>query len=104
MLATAAIKRAAKVEIALLLPRRGAMRCEPDMVCLEVWAVSYPCSSRNFVTSGDQIGMASGEPMKKCPSLPNGGTRRYSALPPDAVNASCMRLDRAGPKKVSFSI
>ena len=42
--------------------------------------------------------------MKKCPSLPNGGIRWYSALPPAAVKASCMRLDSAGPKKVSFSI
>ena len=84
-------------------PEFGAMQiCHGCAFKLRV--VTYPCSSRNFVTSGDQIGMASGEPTKKCPSLPNGGTKWYSALPPAEVKASCMRFDRAGPKKVSFSI
>jgi hypothetical protein len=55
-------------------PEFGAMQvCHGCTAKLRV--VTYPCSSRNFVTSGPQIGMASGEPIKKCPSLPYGGTK-----------------------------
>src|SRR5437763_17053363 len=42
---------------------------------LQASVARYRCSSRNFATRGDQLGMAWGEPIKKCPSLPNGGTR-----------------------------
>src|SRR5256885_154899 len=66
--------------------------------------VPHFCLSRNAPTSGDQIGTASAAPTKKCPSLPCGGNKWYSALPPAAVKAVCIRFESSGPKKVSFSI
>src|ERR1700730_241944 len=59
--------------------------------------------SRNWLTKGAHNGMASAESIRKCPSLPNGGSMWYSALPPASVYASCIFPDKAGPKNVSFS-
>ena len=61
-------------KVGMLRPGRVSVRCELITATPPSVRLRYPCSSRNFVTSGDQIGMASGEPIKKCPSLPNGGT------------------------------
>src|SRR6478752_10683586 len=55
--------------------------------------VPHLCSSRKAPTSGDQIDTASAVSTKKCPSLPCGGNKWYSALPPAAVKAACIRFD-----------
>jgi len=67
------------------------------------WIVSsgphYRCSSKNLLTSGDQIGMAR-EQMKKWPSVPYEGSRWYSAFLPALTNDWCIPFDKSGPKYV----
>jgi hypothetical protein len=43
---------------------RGSIACEPIMIAPPGFTLAYFWPSRNFATNGDQIGMASGEPIK----------------------------------------
>ena len=68
-------------------PRRSVARSRRASKAQVSRATQKPAEFRNSANKGCQI--LGPRVNKRCPSFSNGGNRRKSALPPDAMNARC---------------